>query len=81
MKGDPLAKRGKILLLAGIPSYALCWFILHYIIFTLAKASKTDGRSERYSFIPTKVDKVICGFVLALPFITLAIHGYLKHNV
>src|SRR5690606_13072513 len=54
MKGDPLAKRGKILVLACIPSYAICWFIIHYIVFKLAKASKTDGLSERYSFNVTK---------------------------
>lgn len=79
MKGDPLAKRGKILVLACIPSYAICWFIIHYIVFKLAKASKTDGLSERYSFNVTKGDKVVCWLVLALPFFTLAIHGYLKN--
>lgn len=80
IKGNgPLAKRGKTLVLACIPSYAICWFIIHYIVFTLAKASKTDGLSERYSFNMTKRDKVICWLVLAVPFFTLALHGYLKH--
>jgi|GEM_PF-3683324 hypothetical protein len=78
-KSGPLAKRGKMLVLIGIPSYAICWFIIHHIVFTLAKASKTDGLSERYSFDMTKRDKVICWLVLAVPFFTLAIHGYLKH--
>lgn len=58
--GDgPFAKRGKILALV-IPVLAICYWIISHIIFRKARASKSDGLSERFTFVPTKRDKIIC---------------------
>src|SRR5690606_5299226 len=56
---SPLAKRSRIYSLV-IPLLLICFFTTKHIIFKLAKASKLDGRSERYSFVPSRQDKIIC---------------------
>lgn len=77
--GNPLVRRGKIFLSLVIPLCLLGWFIIHHIIFNLAKASKRDGLSERYAFTPTKRDKVICWVACSLSLSLIAIYGTVKH--
>ena len=60
MADDKSLQKGKLLLFFVIPLCMLIWYTLKYVIFTVAKASKTDGLSERFSFAPNKQDKIIC---------------------
>jgi len=66
-QGDsPLTKRGKMYLFFIIPFIIICWHTMKHLIFNIAKASKIDGDSERYSFTPTKKDKIICWLTIIL---------------
>lgn len=60
---NPLARRGKVMILLVIPLCVVSWFIIYQIIFNLAKASKESGLSGRYAFTPTKGDKIICWLI------------------
>jgi len=74
--GDsPSTKRGKLYLLFIIPYLLICWHTMKYLIFNIAKASKTDGLSERYSFTPTKRDKIVCWLAcfLSLSFVFIVV--------
>lgn len=55
---NPLERRG-VLLLYISPWILIIWYWVKYMVLTKAKASKEEGRSEIYTFEPTKKDKII----------------------
>jgi hypothetical protein len=73
----PFERRGKHLLFI-LPFFVLIWYLLKYIIFGEAKASKTDGLSERYAFTPTKRDKIICWLTVLLSLLSIVAAAGIK---
>jgi hypothetical protein len=54
-----------VLLFVLIPSLLLSQFLMRYMVFKIAKASKETGKSEVFEFTPTKRDRIVCwGFCL-----------------
>lgn len=70
--GTKLGRKRNIFLYVIIPSCVLMVSTVYYIVFNLAKASKTTGLSELYLFTPTKRDKVahwvVCISLVVLSF-------------
>lgn len=54
-----LGRKSNLFLYLVIPLVILMVGMVHYIVFKMAKASKTTGLSELYIFTPTKRDKVV----------------------
>lgn len=76
--GDgPLARRGKYLW-AVLPYFLIIWFILKYFIFGLAKVSKIDGHSQRFSFTPSNRDKIICWLTCLMSFGSIGVVAVIK---
>ncbi len=77
MTNSESTKKGKMLLFI-IPLCVLVWNAIYYVVFNLAEASKTDGRSKRYSFDPTKRDKTVCWMFISLSFCLVFIFAGVK---
>ena len=54
-----LGRKNKVKLFFIFPLVALIIFVVHYLVFNRAKASKTTGLSELYPYTPTQRDKVL----------------------
>lgn len=79
---SPIGRRLRQLFVI-IPFITVVWYWVKYLVLTKAKASKEDGRSEIYTFEPTRRDRIICWvFFLtscSLVFIIVGIKALLGH--
>lgn len=64
---NPIIKKATVLLWVVFPLTLISYYTLRFLIFEKARASKTDGRSERFDFEPNRRDKIICFSAVYLP--------------